>query len=382
MDLPKNESLFVKSIELRNFRNYPQVKFQDLENFVIFLGENAIGKTNVIEAISLAGNHHSFRTNKSEQLILWGEEYAQILIELKNDYRLLNLEVLIKPGMKIFKLNGKPRSLSDLKSLIPVVSFTPDDLLFIKGSQNNKRMLFDRLGSQLSPAYYNLRRDYEKILKQKNKLLKQHVSNLYLSSVNDVFVNLGAQCSYKRQQLLLALKPHVQKRYKDIAGINEVIDMKYIPSWNIENKDGLTKHEFSLDEAHNALLEAIETSINEERRRGRSLFGPQRDQIEFLIDGKNVLEFASQGQIRSLVLAYKLAELDYLEEILNKTPLLLLDDVMGELDEKRRECFLDCVSSQIQTFITTTHLDYFPQKKLEQAQVINLPLEEVRNEEI
>ena len=213
------------------------------------------------------------------------------------------------------------------------------------------------------------------MLKQKNRLLKEHASFAYRASVDDVLVAVGAQLSAKRAELAARLRPYVQDYYRALSGLRETIDVSYVPSWEqwdeASPRDGL----FSLEDAREKLSAVITKGTAREEERGRALWGPHADMIAFFIEGRNAASFASQGQQRSLVLAFKLAEVALLKEMTGQQPVLLLDDVMSELDEGRRNALVEFIEGDIQTFITTTNLGYFSGRLLGRARVVELEKE-------
>lgn len=375
--------LRLERISFRNFRSWERLDLDGLGALTVLVGANAAGKTNVVEGVELACAMQSFRSSKLQEMVSWDAESARIEARITDGDRLLDLELCLREGKKACRLNGKPRRASDLKGTLPAVSFTPDDLDLAKGSSSVRRNALDSLGSQLSKNYHAVRRDFEKMLKQKNRLLKDGVSSLYLSSVDEVFVSVGAQLCYKRSEILERMKPHIQEYYRSISGGNEVVGADYVPSWRSvlaeDVGEGLSEASmaplsapFTTEEAREGLFSALEAVRSREIARGRSLVGPQADAVQFTIDGRSATSFASQGQQRSLVLSFKLAEVSLVREILGQQPVLILDDVMSELDSARRTALVDFIMDDIQTFITTTDLSYFDARLLERARVVRL----------
>ncbi len=368
--------LRVQSLELFQFRNYDKLVLPEFSQLNILIGNNAVGKTNIIEALELLGMHHSSRTRRSEHLIQWGCSAASIRASLSDGYRHVDIASHIKPGSKTFSLQGKVCPVTKLQGILPTICFNPDDLDLVKAGHNVRRASVDSLGMQLAPAYYGLKRDYEKLVRQKNKLLKQQPTQDYLVAFNDPICDYGAGLCYKRSQLICRLQPYFRDFYHDISQTNEKVSISFIPSWCEDDPNLVYAQEFSREEAQVLLKQSAHKLAQEEVMRGRCLVGPHLDKLYFFINGKNAQNFASQGQIRSMVLAYKLAQLQLMEDILRQKPLLLLDDVMSELDKHRRNALLSYISDDIQTVITTTHKEYFPDSVLEDAHVISLPIKE------
>ena len=342
----------LKNIKLENFRNYSKQTFTDLSDFNILVGPNAVGKTNFIEAIQLMTELSSFRHPKAVDLVKDGEEWCRVEANFENDDAILFID-----DKKTYKLNGKQ---TRYKGKLPSVTFTPDDLMMVKGSNSPKRDAVDSLGSQLSKNYYTVRKDYSKALRQKNKLLKDGVNESTLESINDVMVITGAQLICYRNELIKKIKPLLKDFYEQITGSNEEIDIVYKPSFQIK------------DFERDSVREVFKNSINnnEEINRKRSLIGPHKDHIKFILNNKDASDFASQGQQRSIALAFKLTELQLIENMLGKEPILLLDDVMSELDATRRKMLINFVIEKTQVFVTTTNLDYFEHSFLNNANVV------------
>lgn len=370
--------LQIQQITYRNFRNYSEYTLRDLDNLMLFIGPNAIGKTNLIEGIQLLTAFTSFRSSRSDHLIKFGEDQAFIKANISDGVRKLDLSLALQKGKRVFSLNGKRKQIKSIRGVLPSVTFSPDDLTFIKGSQSIKRAQIDDLGDQISANYYTVRRDYERILKQKNKYLKEMTSHGFLESVNEVLSTIGSQLFVLRTHLVSQLIPYIQQFYSELCAGKEQISIQYIPSWDKYRSPSEIPTDFpkfSRTEAKEALDRVIEQEFLREHQRGSSLFGPHADQIIFKIDDKDAGNFASQGQQRSLVLSYKMAEVTLLKDVLGQTPVLLLDDVMSELDEDRRSQLIRAISHDMQTFITSTNLSYFDDEFLKKANIIHLDQE-------
>lgn len=376
-------SLKVQNIIFRNFRNYSELSLNNLGALTIFVGQNAIGKTNIIEGIQLLTALTSFRNPLLQQLIQQGKQESYIAAGVSDGSRELTIGLHIKEHSKKYVVNGKGKQTQELKGLLPSVSFTPDDLYLIKGSMSERRNALDVLGSQLSSNYYVIKKDYEKIIKHKNKLLKEEASDLLLDSIDETLVICGAQLSCYRSSLLSKLAPLCARSYEQIIPGGEELSVTYIPSWEVKNSkkfsrpsSDINNNEILQKETARELLQAaLHGARSEERARKRAVIGPHADHINFTLNNLDATTFASQGQQRSIVLAYKLAEVQMIEDHLHQKPILLLDDVMSELDEQRRTSLVSFLMEDTQTFITTTNLQYFNDDLLQRAQIIQLPLE-------
>lgn len=366
-------TLSIEHIGFTNFRNYERFELNDIGALTLFVGPNAVGKTNIVEGIQLMTALSSFRHPLIDQVIKHGESYARAEARVTGDDRVLDIVMLLESHKRKYTLNGKARRPADLKGLVPSVSFTPDDLDLVKGSMSVRRTAIDALGSQLSPNHYLIKKDYEKVIRYKNRLLKEEAQVALIDSINETLVTCGAQLACYRAALFAKLAPEISRRYADIAQ-GEKLQVTYVPSWMapVSRETPCEVASFSRDEARDALTSALKARRGEELARRKSVVGPHSDEIGFYIEGKNAGNYGSQGQQRSIVLACKLAEASIIEDMLSQKPVLLLDDVMSELDEHRRHALVEFISGDMQTFITTANLAYFDDSLLKNASVVQL----------
>lgn len=361
--------LQIKSICIKNFRSYSDLRLENLGRLTVFVGPNAVGKTSIIEAIQLMTSLTSFRHCTFDEMIKFGEVSSQVETFVSDNLRQLKIKLSIEDKSRTYTLNEKTKRIHDLRGLIPAVTFSPDDLDLVKGSISNRRHALDQLGVQLNANYSQIAHDFEKIHKHKTKLLKEGATNDLLDAVNETFACVSTQLTNYRARMFERLLPYIQSMYASIAnsGNNtsdtdeEKITGEYIASW----QEGQAKN----------LIEAINVRTQEEQVRGRALEGAHLDKINFSINGLDAQKFASQGQQRSLVLAWKLAEVELINEMLGQLPILLLDDVMSELDSNRRAALIQYLSRDLQAFITTTNAEYFTKDMLSEAEIIQLPLQ-------
>ncbi len=364
--------LTVRELRLRNFRSYQEVELSGLGLTTIFVGPNAIGKTNLVEAVQLCTACTSFRNPRPAHLVRFGEEQASLSALLSDDSRRLELEMRANKLGRAYFLNGKKKTASSLKGILPAILFCPDDLNLVKGSSSIRRNQLDQLGSQVSSSYNSVLRDYTKIVQQKNRYLKEEVTQGYLMAINEVLARVGAQLFMLRVRLVNELIPYVNECYRGISSSKDEIMLSYIPSWEQDESTASFAVDFERAFVEERLLEVLASRFDEEHRRHRSLFGPHADKVLFFINGKDASLFASQGQQRSIVLALKTAEVLLVCDRLNQNPVLLLDDVMSELDENRRYAFMKSIPTEVQTFITATTKDYFDPASLSKADVVDL----------
>lgn len=370
-------TLRIEQLDFRNFRNYEELHLANLGDITVLVGENAVGKTNIVEGVQLLTVLASFRHATGEQLIRHGCAMGRIAMEVSDGNRDLAVDLTLESKARKYRLNGKGKRPADLKGLVPSVIFTPDDLELVKGSMTGRRSALDTLGSQVNKNYYVVRRDYEKVIRHKNRLLKEEADPALVAAINEMVVTVGAQLTCYRMALFARIEPHMAEKYRQISGEREVLSMRYVPSWissgGQEPLAGGSLPSPTRDEAREALEHALRARSAEEARRGRSLVGPHADALSFLLNDQDASLYGSQGQQRSIVLAYKLAEAAVVEELLGQKPVLLLDDVMSELDGQRREALVSAMEQGSQTFITTANLAYFDKTMLNRSNVIELP---------
>ncbi|WP_139651387.1 DNA replication/repair protein RecF [Raoultibacter phocaeensis] len=371
-DTPDTSDLRIASVGFTHFRNYPSFALNDIGPLTVFVGRNAVGKTNIVEGIELLTALSSFRNPTARQMVEWGAQEAKLSASFKSATRDLTLELRVSEGKRGYALNGKPKKIQALKGLLPSVAFTPDDLDLVKGSHGGKRAALDALGSQLSPNYYVIRKDYEKVLQHKNKLLKDEGPAPYLDALDQTLLTVGTQLYCYRSSLFAKLARVIEGYYRDITGGRESIQVAYVPSWEEHDPESTASFVVDKSEAAVRLEAALAARREEERRRRHAVIGPHADHVEFFIGGKNARVYGSQGQQRSIVLSFKLAEVSLIQDMLDQKPVLLLDDVMSELDAERRGALIGFISGDIQTFITTTNLQYFSDDMLSQARIVEL----------
>lgn len=367
--------LKIESITCRDFRSYEQFLLEDIGGLTLIVGPNAVGKTNLLEGVQLVTACSSFRNPTPRHLVRNGAAAGMFQAGLSGDGRKLDVELRVSRETREYLINGKKKRPRDVRGMLPSVLFSPEDLELVKGSQSFKRAQIDQLGSQLSANYHAVRKDYEKILRQKNRYLKENVAPLFLQSINEVLSSVGAQLYRLRCDMLAALSPYLEERYQEIAGAGESVHLSYIPSWqrkafDLESEPSVEPVDRTT--AQQCLLQTMERNADREHERRVSLFGPQLDLIEFYLDGRNAQQFASQGQQRSLVLAFKMAQVALIRDRLGQEPVLLLDDVMSELDASRRDALFSLITGSTQTFVTATNAESVSSELLRGARIVEI----------
>ena len=332
--------MFIKEIKIENFRNIENLKISPSEKVNIIFGKNAQGKTNILEAIWLFSGAKSFRTNKEKEFIKISSPFFKNELTFFDGERENNLKLSLSEK-KEFILNGvKKKTGAEVAGNFVAVCFTPSDLLFIKGGPEIRRRFIDSVICQIKPSYISLLHKYNKILTQRNALLKDAFYNADVYDLLDVFDKelslYGSKIINIRKEYLKKLNISAALYYKGISSEKENLKCVYISSASEE------KEKF---------YEILKTNRKEDIKQGFSSVGPQRDDIEIFINSLNTKSYSSQGQQRSIILTLKLAEGDIIKKETGKNPVFLLDDVMSELDETRQDFILNHVKEN-QVFIT------------------------------
>lgn len=358
----------ITRIELADFRSYERLTLEPAAGLTVLVGPNAAGKTNIIEAVQLVTAARSFRRPEFSDLVKWGAAASRVKLRAEEGSRLLEIELRIDAeGRRTYLVNGQvKRRHSDVSGLLPSVVFTPDDLTMVKGPAERRRSAIDELGEQLSPTYGSLRRDYGRAVKQRNALLRDGAPDSEMDAWDDQVVSLGARLVVHRTGLLERLMRHAAAGYAEMA-TGETLEYVYADRCGLATCASL---DVTLIES--AMRDEMRRRHAEERRRLVTLVGPHRDDIVLRIDGMDARAFASQGQQRTIALAWKLAEVSMVEEVLRREPVLLLDDVMSELDADRRRALSEVVADKIQTIVTTTNTGYFTDELLSHARVVEI----------
>lgn len=358
------------------YRNYDTLDLELAPAITVLVGKNAQGKTNLIEALQLSTTGASFRRPAPGELVRLGDSSCRVELSLEDDGRVIDLGFMVEGGKRAFFRNGKKCSAAGVRGELPSVLFCPDHLDMVKRSARVRRSALDDFGVQLNAQYAKLVSSYARIVEQRNALLKESCcSRDLMVAWNESLASTGAALLRHRCALLDRIRTHMVEAYAAIAAgeradvaYHSTIDADSFSSASITGPDAQVA-------LHDRFLAALDEVYEDEVRRGITLVGPHRDEILFTIDGREARTFASQGQQRSLVLAWKIAEVQVTDDILGRYPLLLLDDVMSELDSERREAFLRFIEDDMQTVITTTNLGYFTEDTLERAKVVKIGAE-------
>lgn len=336
--------MYIKKVKLENFRNYDNLEVEFKKDFNLIYGNNAQGKTNILEAIYLSAIGKSFQTNKDSEMIKIGKEKAKVEIEYKTKDREGKITVEIA-DKKTFFINGiKQKKISDIIGKINIVLFYPDNIDIIKGGPAERRRFLDIMISQLKPNYIHILNKYLKTLDQRNAYLKQikfdNKSKDMLEIWDESLSGLSYQIYTYRNEYIQKIKEKIKVIHNKITNCgqqDEKIEISFISS-------GKSQKDF-----YENLLRNRENDI----RKGYTSTGSHRDDFDIYINDKKVNVYGSQGQQRTSVLSLKLTELNIIQDEIEEPPILLLDDFMSELDENRRNNLTNAIENN-QVFITCT----------------------------
>lgn len=361
--------MFIHHLYLKNFRNYKSLDLCFNSHVNIILGENAQGKTNLVESLYVLGFGKSFRTTQDKDLILMSEFFTHISAQISKEDRELQLDFKYNQQQKKeIKINEVPlHKLSELIGEVNIVIFSPEDLQLIKGSPSLRRKYIDKSISQIYPYYYSLLVDYNKVLKQRNNLLKQKSVYDMIDIWDEQLANLGSKIMSYRLDFLEKLKKICYDIHFKISQQREVLKIEYISNYLPKNLGDSDVY----DKLYSGILKNLKTRLELDIRRGYTSVGPHRDDLLFYINDKESKKFGSQGQVRTIALSLKLSEIIIIKKLLNENPILILDDVLSELDQIRQNQLINYISD-IQTFITTTEINSILEDHLLDANIIQI----------
>ncbi|MCT4404141.1 DNA replication/repair protein RecF [Leuconostoc falkenbergense] len=345
----------LESLTLKNYRNYGDLTLEFSDGVNVFLGENAQGKTNLLESIYVLALARSHRTSSDKDLIQWSEKEATISGRVKRAISDTPLSLNFSNKGKKARVNHLEQSkLSQYIGQLNVILFAPEDLELVKGAPSVRRRFIDMEFGQMNPLYLYNTTQYKRILKERNAYLKrlqlkQTTDTVFLDVLSEQLVNVGAQILLARESFLKKLEQAAQPIHAEISDQRETLHLVYNSSVNFDEKDDLA-----------GVTAAFESALLKQRTReimmGSTLLGPHRDDLQFIVNDNDVAVFGSQGQQRTTALAVKLAEIDLMQQETGEYPVLLLDDVLSELDANRQTHLLLAIQDKVQTFITAPSL--------------------------
>lgn len=366
--------MIIKSLSLNNFRNFESDEIQFNDRLNIIIGENGQGKTNIIEAIFLLAERESFRYSKNDNLIQLGKNQTSIRSKIENDNLDYNILLKISSHKKEFFVNDKAATARKIPKF-SVVLFSPESLNIIKESSDGRRQLVDQLIEQVVPNGIDIIYEYKKVLKTRNRLLKDIAEEKIkysigidtLEGLNTIFLKRATEVTCLRLKVLNEIKPEVENTLSRInSGVRVKFDFDYVIS-DINHKNSDPNLVSEMMHKRMAELQAAELKT------GVSLVGPQKHDVILLYNGNDSRFYCSQGQQRSIILAYKMAQIVYHQKVHGFFPLLLLDDVLSELDLLKQESLISTLNqTETQTFVTTTDVLLLSKLSMNRASVFKI----------
>lgn len=339
--------MFIESVQLKNFRNYESLELGFDRGTNIFFGDNAQGKTNILESLYLCGTTKSHKGSKDKEIIRFTEDEAHIRMVVKKDEVSYRIDMHLKKNRaKGVAINGLPiKKASELFGVVNIVFFSPEDLNIIKNGPGERRRFMDAELCQLDRLYLTNLASYNHIVNQRNKLLKDISVNPRLRDTLDIWdmqmVEYGKKIIEKRKKFVEELNEIICEIHRNLTGRSETPEIIYEPSTD-----------------ENEIEQEIVRNRDRDMRMKLTSVGPHRDDLCVMANGIDIRKYGSQGQQRTAALSLKLSEIYMVKKKIKDTPILLLDDVLSELDSSRQTCLLESIHD-IQTMITCTGLDDF-----------------------
>lgn len=357
------------NLQLQNFRNYESVQIEFTDGVHVFIGENAQGKTNLMESIYALAMTKSHRTTNDKELIGWNKEFATIKGTVEKTTTKTNLELQFSKKGKIAKVNYlEQKRLSSYLGNLNVILFAPENLTLVKGSPQNRRKFVDMELGQMSSLYLYDLVEYNRVLKQRNTYLKQLAikkkqPDEYLDVLSEMLSELASKIVFHRLDFMKQLEALAIPIHDQLSLGREKFSVSYHATIPLE--DGLTASQMK-----EIYMNQFKKNQTREADQATTLIGPHRDDLIFYLNEVPVQTYGSQGQQRSTVLSLKLAEIELMKLSTGEYPLLLLDDVLSELDDDRQTHLIKAIENKVQTFITTTSLDGIKQQFINEPVVI------------
>ncbi|GAB3054075.1 DNA replication/repair protein RecF [Virgibacillus ainsalahensis] len=363
--------MHIEQLKLKNYRNYQELDISFDDKINVIIGENAQGKTNLMEAIHVLALTKSHRTTHEKELIHWEKDYAKIEGRVTKRNQSFPLEFIVSAKGKKAKLNRiEQRRLSDYIGAMNVVMFAPEDLTLVKGPPQTRRRFIDMELGQIQPRYIYHLGQYQKVLKQRNHLLKQMQrreiqDRSLLHVITDQLTEHAASLLERRFVFLELLRKWASPIHYGITRELEKLEIKYNPTIEVSEEANKEKIETIYLNRFNEIEE-------KEIERGTTLIGPHRDDLIFYVNQKDIQVYGSQGQQRTTALSVKLAEIELIYNEIGEYPILLLDDVLSELDNFRQSHLLNTIQGKVQTFVSTTSVDGINHETLKQAELFRI----------
>jgi DNA replication and repair protein RecF len=346
--------LKILNFQIKDFRNLKKIECQPSPGLNIFYGENAQGKTNILEALFYLSTGISFRSNKEKTLISYDSSSLQVQARYNHQERIIDSSITYGLDAKLLRINKKKTSYNHSDRL-RINLFTPDDLYLVKGAPYKRRFFLDFLLGQISNEYLFKLDNYRKILKKRNLLLKKEEDNSRSSAIiNDIFIEIAAQLLISRLNLINVLDEAIQEIYPQINDDGGQLKIRYALSFPVNSG------KINLDILKDSLRKQVESEKEKEKKRKITLLGPHLDDMHIYLNEQMARLFASQGQQRNIAICLKLAEIMTFRKIKGFFPVFLLDEVLAELDESKSNKLLKYLAqSPFQSFLTSVKLEKF-----------------------
>ena len=356
--------MIIEKIKLKNYRNYDSLEINLNEKLNVIIGKNAQGKTNLLESIYVLSLTKSYLGVNDKSLIKLGNNYAILEADAILNSGPKKFKLLIKDNGKQVIINGKEiKKLSDYVSNLKVIIFSPENIRMIKEGPSIRRKFLNMEISQISMKYVKLLMDYNNIVRQKNEYLKLDNKNKdYLNILNDEVAKLSVEIYLLRRKFLDNINMFIDKIYYEIMGM-QGLKIKYI-----SNIDYFEDKKEMVDK----FREKIDKYLEKEMLYKISLIGPHRDDFIFVLNDKNIALYGSQGQLRSVILALKLSEIELFKQNGDDDPILLLDDIFSELDLDKKNNLIKYINNNIQTIITTTDINMIDENLVKKANIFEI----------
>ena len=360
--------MIIKKLKLKNYRNYENLDIELSDKLNIFIGDNAQGKSNLLESIVVLALTKSYMNVKDRNLINDNFDFTNIKANVMIDDILFKLSVGFDENTKKLKINNKEiKKYSDYISKVRFILFSPYEVGFVKGSPSFRRKYFNIEISQLSNKYVKLLQNYNVTLKKRNQLLKSGYKNddaskFYLDVINDKISTLAVEITKERVEFVNKINDNLSSIFEEISGYSG-LKLNYVSSIELDDDKIDMKKNF---------LSKLENNFEREKLYGMTLIGPHRDDYFLSLNDKDLSIYGSQGQNRLSVLALKLSEISIFKSVTNDYPILLLDDVFSELDITKRNRLVKYILEDVQTIITTTDLEMIDQSLVEKSKIFEI----------
>lgn len=356
----------IQNLNLKNFRNYNKLDISFNDKLNIIIGNNAQGKTNILEAIYYLSITKPISINNDKSIIMRDKEGTSIstVVVDKDSSNKLTVNVTSN-GKKLLINSNEIKKHSDFIGKLKVILFTPDSLGIIKEGPGNRRRFLNIEISQLYVRYINILNEFNVILKQRNEYLKiireGNYNKEYMNILNEKFISLSIDIYKYRKKFIDLLNRYIGSIFKDISSY-EGLSLRYITNIDLSDMNNIEK----------VLMEKIDAVFNREVVYGSTLIGPHRDDFSFILEDNDLLLYGSQGQLKMAVLALKLAEIEVFKDICGENPVILLDDLFSELDINKRNKVINYLNKDMQTIITTTDLSNVDEEYINNSYIFEI----------